>query len=151
MTFTLSNATPKDVPSIVDCDRLAFARPDIQAVIPHTEPVRKWLVKSFLTCIQDKDQNGNILILTKDVVPGDLDCKREVVAFARYLKILGGPLKHWKKRWVVDLPEGMSEEVFGGMFLEPLDRQQFLAVGERPHICTTAPYSSLVLVEEGMN
>ena len=77
--------------------------------------------------MHDKDQNVTLVIITEDT--------GKIVAFARYLRILGGPLKHWKKRWTVELPEGMSEEKLGAGFLEPLDRQQLAVMGERPHIC----------------
>jgi hypothetical protein len=133
MTFTRSLATPEDVPSIVECDFLAFDGPEMQAVMPPTEAVREWMIKSFLAGMVDKDQNATFVVITED--GGEIDGKRKVVAFARYINVLGGPLKHWKKRWSIDLPEGMSEEILGGCFLEPLDRQQAAVMGERPHIC----------------
>jgi hypothetical protein len=142
MTFTRSIATPEDIPGIVDCDLLAFDSPHVQAIMPSTEPVRKWMEESFLVGMHDKDQNATLVIITEDT--------GKIVAFARYLRILGGPLKHWKKRWTVELPEGMSEEKFGAGFLEPLDRQQLAVMGERPHICMRLPFIYFCEEREGL-
>jgi hypothetical protein len=137
MTFTRSIATPEDIPGIVDCDTLAFDSPQHQAIMPPTEKVRRWKEESFLVGMNDKDQNSTFVIITEDT--------GKVVAFARYLRILGGPLKHWKKRWgTAELPEGMSEEKLGAGFLEPLDRQQLAVMGERPHICMRVPFIYLL-------
>jgi hypothetical protein len=142
MTFTRSIATLEDIPGIVDCDLLAFDSPHVQAIMPSTEPVRKWMEESFLVGMHDKDQNATLVIITEDT--------GKIVAFARYLRILGGPLKHWKKRWTVELPEGMSEEKFGAGFLEPLDRQQLAVMGERPHICMRVPFIYFCEEREGL-
>jgi hypothetical protein len=152
MDFTLSIATPEDIPSIVDIWYAAFRSPTSLRVLPETPAVKSWLASSMRRNIMGEDGGGTTYIVVKEEKSG------RVGAFARWFLESGEsdgadegkrPKKRngvstWWERWVGEggsLGEGIEEEVLGDEFFEPMQRQHEVVVGGRPHYCNT-PHSA---------
>ena len=65
---------------------------------------------------------------------GEGEGKEKMVALIRLLKYGEGEYEmDWTTRWPLPLVEGMSEQVMGEGFFEPMARQHVSAMGERGH------------------
>ncbi|KAE8453337.1 hypothetical protein EG329_011405 [Mollisiaceae sp. DMI_Dod_QoI] len=106
----------------------AFNIPFLLTVCPDTPAGRAWNSRSLSTPISSPASNGFVLIIKDDSTPD-----HKVVSFARYFKLDENWSEDWKTRWWPELGEGMSEEILGPAFFDPMARQHRVAMERRPH------------------
>lgn len=132
MPFSLAKATPEDLPGIVDTWYNAFTTPAQLRAFPNTPSVRKWLSDAMGVGVNDPSRSTIYMIVTEDPEPLSSGRSRPV-ALAVYRK--GSFEKDWQARWSPPIVKGMSEEILGPGFFDPMMRQHVVAMGERPHYC----------------
>jgi GNAT superfamily N-acetyltransferase len=144
MTFKVSVATPADVPGILDVHYAGWTDPKALRIFPNTDSVRDFLSRSMIRCIEGRDGGGSTLLVCRDD-------EGKAVGWARWYFEKGAEggdmakkrngVTTWWERWVGDkdgkLGEGMTEEIFGGEFMEPMQRQHEVVMKGRPHYCTS--------------
>lgn len=126
MAYTLSRASPSDIPGMVDVWYTCFKSEFVLSIVPKSTTGFKWLSDSFDT----NDPNVIHMVMTDDSQD-----PRRVVAFSRWVKHNGGSFGEWHSRWKVELPADMTEEKVGKGLFEPMHRQHLAAMGERAHYC----------------
>lgn len=142
MPFSVAKATPEDLPAMVDTWYSAFTTPGPRRAFPNTPAVRKWLSDAMEVDMTDPSRSTIYMIVTED--PEPLSSERpKPVAYAAYRR--GIFEKDWHARWSPPIVEGMSEEILGPGFFDPMMRQHIEAMGERPHyflevLCTHTGY-----------
>lgn len=128
MTFTLSPATPADIPGILDVWYAAYSSSTkIQTM--NTPAVRAYLAECYARSIEE--EQDAVMVMTEETE----GAKRRVGAFAKLSLEKGGqPLADWRARWRAELPESLPAEVLEA-FWAPISRQRVVVMGERAHMC----------------
>jgi len=129
MTFTLSPATPADVPGILDVWFAANGESERVQSYKNSPEVCKYLTECYTLSIEE-DQDV-VVVMTEETKVG----KRRVGAFAKVSLEKGGqPPSDYKARWRAKLPEVASTESVEAI-MAPIARQRAVIMGERAHRC----------------
>jgi GNAT superfamily N-acetyltransferase len=138
MTFTLSSATPADVPGILDVWIAANSDSQSMQTFVNMLGFREYITECYTHSIEE-NQDG-VMVMTEESEKG----QRRVGAFAKMSLEKGGqPPTDWRDRWKAELPESMSTESMEA-FWKPLARQRLVVMGERPHLCKNSSFSSFI-------
>jgi hypothetical protein len=140
MTFKLSTATPSDIPGILAVHYACWNDPKSHRIFPDTDAARSWMSASMKRGIENRDGGGTTFLVCKDE-------EGRIAGWAKWYLEQGDNAKDdvkrrngvttWSERWTGDEIgwEGMSEEIFGGEFMEPMMRQHEVIMKGRPHYC----------------
>ncbi|KAF4611349.1 hypothetical protein G7Y89_g15664 [Cudoniella acicularis] len=127
MTFTLSPATPADIPGILDVYFAAYGDSETLQTLKHTPGVREYFIECYTRSIEERQDV--VMVMTEETEPG----KRKVGAFAKVSLEKGGqPPTDWRARWRAGLPESLPAE-FLEEFWAAISRQRVVVMGERKH------------------
>ncbi|KAH8684772.1 acyl-CoA N-acyltransferase [Tricladium varicosporioides] len=133
--FTLSPATPSDIPGCVDIWFSAFQAPVMSEAYPDTPNVRKYLTDLWTKDIEIEERKTWIVVM-KEEGSGKVCC------FSRWMEEKecedGYNISLWHARWGAlpheSLPSEMSFTTLSTKFWGPMSRQHGRVMSGRPHI-----------------
>jgi hypothetical protein len=131
MAFTLSRATPEDIPGMVDIWYNAFHHPVMLDTFPDTPAVRAYVSESFARSMREEKQHTTFMVMAEEQPDG----KKRVASWTKWVVEQGGALSDWRHRWGSEMAEGMLEEKVGEGFFVPMARQHSATTRERKHYC----------------
>lgn len=130
MTFTLSRATPQDIPSMIEVWCSAFNHPNDTEIFPDTPAVHAWMSDVYARSMSEEKQHTTFMVITEEQPDG----KRKVVSWSKWVAEKDGVLSDWRLRWGNEFAEGMVEEKLDAFF-SAMAQQHLATMGDRKHYC----------------